>query len=95
MSLVISAFYTKNKVLVKHSHNLYFFQNRIVVFTLLNEINIVMSNILNSPFALLLCLPPFPPKEKNLHNYVFFISSGCFSPGRLMFSKHYMKLHKR
>ena len=55
---------------------MYFFQFRIaVVVMLLNEINIVKSNILNSPFALLLCsLPPPPtpfPPEKKCINCVF------------------------
>ena len=56
---------------------MYFFQFRIaVVVMLLNEINIVKSNILNSPFALLLCsLPPPPPHplypEKKCINCVF------------------------
>ena len=67
MSWIISPFYSSFfiiiKELFKHWHKLYFFQFRIaVVVTLLNEINIVKSNILNSPFALLLCsLPPPPP----------------------------------
>ena len=54
---------------------MYFFQFRIaVVVMLLNEINIVKSNILNSPFALLLCSlpPPHPlPPEKKCINCVF------------------------
>ena len=83
MSWIISAFYSSFfiiiKELFKHWHKLYFFQFRIaVVVTLLNEINI-MSNILNSPFALLLCSLPHPPPplpREKMHKLCFLFPLG-------------------